>query len=152
MAIIRWEPFRWAPTRDMERALRQFDRMFGRWPRLTEEAGESAIEWSPLADITETEKEYLIKAELPEVKAEDIKITVENGMLTLSGERRQEKEAKGEKMHRVERFYGSFLRSFELPADADGEHIRAESKDGVLAVHVPKLEVKKPKPIEIKVQ
>ena len=76
-------------------------------------------EWSPLVDITEDDKEYLIKAELPEIKRKRLKVTVENGVLTISGERKLEKEEKGTKYHRVERAYGNFVRSFTLPDDAD---------------------------------
>ena len=108
-------------------------------------------EWTPLVDITEDDKEYLIKAELPEVKKEDVKVTVENGLLTISGERKIEKEEKGKRYHRVERAYGSFVRSFSLPDDADGNRVSADFKDGVLRVHLAKSEHAKPKQIEVKV-
>jgi len=107
-------------------------------------------DWTPLADITEDEKEYLIKAELPELKREDVKVTVENGVLTISGERKFEKEEKKKKYHRVERGYGSFVRSFSLPDDADANMVKAEFKNGVLMVHLPKNEKAKPKQIEVK--
>jgi HSP20 family protein len=111
-----------------------------------------AVEWSPAADITETETEYLVKAELPGVKREDVKVTQEDGVLTIEGERKYEKEEKGEKAHRVERFYGTFSRSFSLPDDADAKAIRAETKDGVLNVHIPKVKGEKTKPVQIKVE
>ena len=111
----------------------------------------SVAEWSPLVDITEDEKEYLIKAELPEVKREDVKLTVQDNVLAISGERRYEKEEKNKKYHRVERAYGNFLRSFTLPEDADGSKVSAEYKDGVLKVHLPKSEKATPKSIEVKV-
>lgn len=111
----------------------------------------TVAEWSPLVDITEDEKEYLIKAELPEVKKEEVKITVQDDVLTISGERKYEKEEKGKKYHRVERAYGSFVRSFTLPEDADGTKVAAEFKDGVLKVHLPKSEKAKPKSIEVTV-
>jgi HSP20 family protein len=85
-------------------------------------------QWSPLVDITEDEKEYLIKAELPELKKEDVRRTVENDILAISGERKFEKEEKGKKYYRVERAYGSFVRSFSLPEDADGSKVSATSK------------------------
>jgi HSP20 family protein len=107
--------------------------------------------WSPLVDITEDEKEYLIKAELPDMKKEDVRPTVENEVLAISGERKFEKEEKGEKYHRTERAYGSFVRSFSLPEDADGSMVSADYKDGVLYVHLPKSQKAKPKAIEIKV-
>lgn len=102
-------------------------------------------------DITEDEKEYVIKAELPEVKKEDVKLTVQDNVLAISGERKYEKEEKDKKYHRVERAYGSFLRSFTLPEDADGSKVAAEYKDGLLKVHLPKAERAKPKSIEVKV-
>ena len=108
-------------------------------------------EWTPLVDITEDDKEYLIKAELPEVKKEEVKVTVENGLLTISGDRKIEKEEKGKRYHRVERAYGSFVRSFSLPDDADGNKVNAEFKEGVLRVHLAKSEHAKPKQIEVKV-
>ena len=108
-------------------------------------------EWTPLVDITEDDKEYLIKAELPEVKKEEVKVTVENGLLTISGERKIEKEEKGKRYHRVERAYGSFVRSFSLPDDADGNKVNAEFKEGVLRVHLAKSEHTKPKQIDVKV-
>lgn len=108
-------------------------------------------EWSPLVDIIEDDKEYLITAELPEVKKEDVKVTLENGVLTLTGERRFEKEETGKKFHRVERSYGSFVRSFTLPDDADASKVDAQFKDGLLKVHVSKTEIARPKQIEINV-
>jgi HSP20 family protein len=147
MSIIRWEPFG-----EADDLLRQFGRLgLGRWPRLPPDEGKS-LEWSPAADVSETDKEYLVKAELPGVKREDVKVTQDDGVLTIAGERRYEKQDKGEKSHRVERFFGTFARSFSLPQDADTKAIRAESKDGVLNVHIPKLKVEKPRAVEIKVE
>ena len=147
MNMIRWEPFR-----DMDDFFRQFAGPgFARWPRLTGKA-EAMPDWSPAADISETEKEYLVKAELPGVKREDVKVTLEDGMLCIEGERKYEKEDKDEKAHRVERFYGTFSRSFSLPENVDPKGIRAETKDGVLNVHVPKFKAEKPKPVQIKVE
>jgi HSP20 family protein len=111
----------------------------------------TVAEWSPLVDITEDEKEYLIKAELPEMKKEDVRLTVENDVLAISGERKFEKEEQGKKYHRIERAYGSFVRSFSLPEDADGSKVSADYKGGVLQVHLPKSERSKPKAIEIMV-
>ena len=148
MNLISWEPFK-----EADEFFRSFSpSLFGRWPRLVGENGGTTVEWTPAADISETEKEYLVKAELPGVKREDVKVNLDDGVLTIEGERRQEKEEKGEKTHRVERFYGSFSRSFTLPDNADAQHIRAESKDGILNVHVPKLKMEKTKPVEIKVE
>ncbi|HET9845608.1 MAG TPA: Hsp20/alpha crystallin family protein [Nitrospira sp.] len=111
----------------------------------------SVTEWTPLVDITEDDKEYLVKAEIPEMKKEDIKINVHDDVLTVSGERRYEKEEKAKKFHRVERAYGSFMRSFGLPENADGSKISAEYKDGVLKVHLPKSEQAKKKAVEVKI-
>jgi HSP20 family protein len=111
----------------------------------------TVADWIPTVDISETDAEYLIKAELPEIKKEDVKVTVEDGVLTILGERRQEKEEKGKKYHRVERSYGSFVRSFTLPESVDEGAVKAEYKDGVLNLHLPKTEKVKPKTIDVKV-
>ncbi len=147
MSLVRWQPFE-----DVERTM---NRVFGggawRLPRaLTAQGGE--YEWQPTSNITENDKEYLLRAELPGVGKEDVKVTIENGTLTLSGERNMEKEAKDEKVHRIESFHGTFSRSFRLPADIDEKQIKAESKDGVLTVHLPKVAAAPaPKLIEVKV-
>ena len=111
----------------------------------------TVADWSPTVDISETEAEYAIKAELPEVKKEDVKVTVEDGVLTLQGERKQEKEEKGKKYHRVERSYGRFVRSFTLPDSVDESKVKAEYADGVLHLHLPKSEKAKPKQIDVKI-
>ena len=114
--------------------------LYGRSPVRLPEGQEEQIavpEWAPLVDISEDDKEYLIKAELPEVKKEDVKVTAEEGTLTIMGERKFEKEEKGRKYHRVERAYGSFGRTFSLPDDASPGKVSAEFKDGVLKVHLP---------------
>ena len=108
--------------------------------------------WSPRVDIVENDKEFVIKAEIPEVKKEDVKVTADNGVLTIQGERKQEKEEKGKKFHRVERYYGSFTRSFTLPENVDETKIKANFKDGMLNLQVPKSEKSKPKAIEVKVE
>ena len=108
-------------------------------------------EWAPLVDISEDDKEYLIRAELPEVRKEDVKVTAEEGKLTISGERKFEKEEKGKRYHRVERAYGSFGRSFSLPADASPAKVIAEFKDGMLTVHLVKDAKVKPQQVEVKV-
>jgi HSP20 family protein len=134
-----------------ERFSRLFDRpLVARALPGAEEALISA-DWAPLVDIEETEQEYLVKAELPEVKKEDVKVSLEDGVLTIQGERRLEKEEKGKKIHRIERAYGKFVRSFAVPRDVDDEKIAAEFKDGVLAVHVPKTAAAKPRAVEVKV-
>ena len=109
-------------------------------------------DWSPLVDITEDDQEYLFKADLPEMKKDDVKVTIENGILYISGERRAEKEEKKKKFHRLERLFGTFERTFTVPEDADPTKIVAEFHDGVLQVHLPKRPMPKPKTIEVKVQ
>ena len=136
-------------------ALRQglgslFSRSQAQWLEGQEEPI-AVAEWAPVVDISEDDKEYLIKAELPEVKKEDVKVTAEEGTLTIMGERKFEKEVKGKKYHRVERAYGSFGRSFSLPDDASPAKVSAEFKDGVLTVHLAKTEKAKPQQIEVKV-
>jgi len=111
----------------------------------------AAPEWSPLVDISEDANEYLIKAELPEVRKEDVKVTAEAGTLTIMGERKFENGEQGKKYHRVERAYGTFGRTFSLPADASPAKVSAEFKDGVLTVHLVKDEKAKPQQIEVKV-
>ncbi len=148
-ALTRWDPFR-----ELEEMQNRLSTLVGRAPvRKNGEKKEAmtVAEWAPLVDITEDDKEYLIKAELPEVKKEDIKLTAHDDVLTITGERKYEKEEKGKKYHRVERAYGSFERSFTLPEDADEGKIAAEFKDGVLKVHLPKSEKAKPKSIEVKI-
>ncbi|MGO9932034.1 MAG: Hsp20/alpha crystallin family protein, partial [Steroidobacteraceae bacterium] len=110
------------------------------------------FDWQPSVDISETDQEYLFRAALPAVKKEDVEITFADGMLTLSGERRQKEERKDEKFYKVESFYGNFSRSFALPEGIEADAIRAESKDGVLTVHVPKSKVETKKPTTIIVQ
>ena len=146
-ALTKWNPFR-----ELEDIQNRLSSLFGRTPMrgLGEEAM-TVSEWTPLVDIVEDEKEYLIKAELPEVKKEDVKVTVENGVLTITGERKFEKEEKGKKYHRVERGYGSFMRSFTLPEGAAGDKVSAEFKEGVLKVHLAKSAEAKPKSIDVKV-
>ncbi|HEU4501928.1 MAG TPA: Hsp20/alpha crystallin family protein [Nitrospira sp.] len=147
MTLVRWDPFR-----ELEDMSERLNRVFSR-PTLRNTGKENltVADWMPTVDISESESEYLIKAELPEVRKEDVKVTVENGVLTLQGERRQEKEEKGKRFHRVERSYGSFVRSFTLPESVDEGGVRAEYKDGVLALHLPKSEKVKPKAIDVKV-
>jgi HSP20 family protein len=139
----------------MEEMQRRLSSVFDLAPFRTnlhkEEENMTVAEWAPLVDITEDDKEYLISAELPDVKKNDVKVTVENGILSISGERKFEKEEKNKRYHRVERSYGSFLRTFTLPDDADADKVNAEFKDGVLRVHVAKSEHARPKQIEVKV-
>jgi len=146
-ALMRWDPFR-----ELEDMSDRLNRMFAR-PAARTNGKETMIvaDWVPTVDISETDGEYQIKAEIPDVKKEDVKVTLEDGVLTIQGERKQEKEEKGKKYHRVERSYGSFVRSFSLPDVIDEGKVKAEFKDGVLNLHLPKSEKAKPKAIEVKV-
>ena|SRR5690348_15261302 len=147
MSLIRWEPFS-----GIDDAFARMPSLFGRWPRVFDADTNRALDWQPSVDISETDAEYLIRAELPAVKKEDVRVTFDEGMLTISGERKQKTEDKSEKLHRVETVYGKFSRSFALPDNADAASIRAESKDGVITVHVAKTKATPRKPTEIKVQ
>ena len=156
--LTRWNPFRmvgtgtWDPFRDLENFEQRLASVFGRG--VTKPNGEEAIstaDWAPLVDITEDDKEFLVKAELPGLKKEEVKVTVEEGVRTISGERKVEKEEKTKKYHRVERAYGKFERSFTLPDKADGTKVNAEFKDGVLQVHLPKTEKAATKALDVKI-
>ena len=154
--LAKWNPLpatRWDPFKRLADIERGFDRFFGRTLDIPFETGEPFImaDWEPLTDITEDDKEFLVKVEAPEMKKEDVKVTVENGVLRITGERKAEKEEKDKKYHRVERSYGTFLRVFALPEGADGEKVSADYKEGVLTVRLPKTETAKPKAIEVKV-
>ena len=143
---------RWEPIRMMDDMFNRFPIVLGRFPRFYADNEANLPEWAPSVDISETGREYLIRAALPAVKKEDVEVTVEDGMLTLSGERCQKEEQKDEKFHKVETFYGNFSRSFALPDAVNATAITAESKDGVLTIHVPKTTAETYKPTTIKVQ
>jgi len=145
---------RWNQIRQLEALQHSLGSLFSRSPAQWPEGQEEPLavaEWAPLVDISESDQEYQIKAELPEVKKEDVKVTAVEGTLTISGERKFEKEEKGKKYHRVERSYGSFERNFSLPDDASPAKVSAEFKDGVLTVHLAKTEKAKPQQVEVKV-
>jgi HSP20 family protein len=147
MNIVRWDPFR-----EIDGIQARLNRMFGERPfRGIEGENPSFAEWAPAVDIQETETEYVIKADLPEVKKDDVKVEFEDGVLTVEGERKQEKEEKGKKFHKIEREYGKFVRRFALPTEVDAGKLSAEFKDGVLNVHLPKSSSGKPKAISVKV-
>ncbi|UCG89478.1 MAG: Hsp20/alpha crystallin family protein [Gemmatimonadota bacterium] len=150
MALVRWDPFR-----EMEEVADRFTRLLQRRPEAAPTRDREDIttaDWVPAVDVSETDAEYLVKAELPGIKKEDVKLTVSEGRLTLRGERQHKKEEKTEKLHRVERAYGSFVRSFTLPDDVDEAKLSADYSDGVLRVHLPKSAVTKPKATEIQIK
>lgn len=138
------------PFRSMDRLL---DRFFGmRSPWLDREENYSLSTWMPACDIIETDDEFVVKAELPEVKKEDVSVTFENNALMLRGERKFDAQEHGEQFHRIESRYGEFMRSFRLPHHVDADKIHAEFKDGILKVSLPKRPEAKPKQIEVKVK
>ena len=143
----------WSPLRELNDWENQVQRVLGLTPRGGNGGKESmtVANWSPLVDITEDDEQYLVKAEMPDLKKEDVKVKVENGELTISGERKLEKEENRQKFPRIERAYGSFMRSFTLPEDVRAEKVAAEFKDGLLTVHLPKDEKAKPRSVEVKV-
>lgn len=162
-AITLWNPFRrsedlrlwrgrdrWNPAQEIENLHARMNQLMASRP----DGGEAMTvsDWSPLVDILEQNGEYLVKAEVPEVKKEDLRVRVEDGTLQIVGERRSEKEEKGRKFHRMERSYGSFERSFSLPEDVDATKVSSEFKDGILQIHLPKTQAAKTKAIEVKVQ
>ena len=140
--MTRWEPFRDLARIQDEMARMFEDRRFA--------SGES-VGWAPACDIYEDEEGVSLRFELAGVDPKDVEVRFENGVLTLKGERKLEREEKRENYHRVELNYGTFTRSFSLPATVDAEKIRAESKNGVLTVTLPKKPEAKPRSIQVKV-
>ena len=145
MALVTLNPFR-----ELENSFYRYNGL--RNPGLSRDSDDAlSAGWRPLANISETDSEYLIRAELPAVDKDDVEVTVNDGVVTIKGERRLDKTEETEQYHRTESAYGKFMRSFRLPADVDPAAIRAASKDGVLKVHLPKAEVEVPKKIEIEI-
>ena len=148
MAITRWRPFRdLISIQDEMNKL--FDDFFGQRPARGEW---TEGVWSPSVDVSEDKDNVIIKAEMPGMKKEDVKISIQDNVLTLKGEKRQEKEEKDKNYHRIERSYGSFCRSFQLPTSVKTDKIKANYKDGVLNISLPKTEEVKPKEIPIIVE
>ena len=148
MALIRWDPFR-----ELEDVSARLNRLLSQplARRPAEDEGTILADWVPAVDIQETDGEYLVKADLPEVKKEDMAVEFRDGILCVRGERHQEKEEKGKKFHRIERAYGRFERRLGVPAEVDVPKVSAEFKDGVLKVHLPKSAAAKAKTIDVKV-
>ena len=141
MALVRWDPTRELASMEIDRLNRMFSDLWG------EGLGRG---WVPPVDIYETEeRELVLKAELPDMKREDIHVTFENNVLTLKGERKLAEEVKRENVQRMERYYGSFTRSFTLPATVDGSKITASYKDGILTIRLPQREEARPKQITV---
>ena len=147
MNLVRFDPFR-----ELEQMTSRLNGLFSRpLAPMTDSAFESFAEWTPAIDLQETDKEYLLKADLPEVARADVHVGIDDGILTVEGERKQEKEEKGKKYHRVERSYGKFVRRLTVPSDVDPGKVAADFKDGVLNVHLPKSVTAKPRAIDVKV-
>lgn len=152
MDLIRYETPAFPLFREMEEFSERLNRLFGARMRGNGQKESLLVtDWMPAVDIQETQAEYLIKVELPEIKKDDVKVTVEDGLLAIRGERKQEKEEKGKKFHRIERSYGTFLRTFTVPMDAEENKVAADFQDGILRVHLPKTEKPRPKALEVKV-
>ena len=150
MTLIRWNPIN-DMVCDFNGMRHNIDRIFNRFHSdILDESAYSS--WMPAIDILERENDFNIKIELPGVDKNDVKITVQNDVLTIKGEKKQEGEKKSENYHYVERRYGSFQRSFTLPSSVDGAKIDASYENGVLNIIVPKIEEVKPKEIEVKIK
>ena len=148
MNLTRYDPFR-----DLELLASRLNRVIGPTfpPGAAVDEGMRFGDWAPAMDVEETDKEYLIKADLPAIPKDDVKIRIEEGVLTVEGERKQEKEEKGRKFHRIERSYGKFVRRMALPTDVDQQQIVADFKEGVLQVRLPKKATAAPRSVEVKV-
>jgi HSP20 family protein len=143
MNLTRWSPTREFAALEVDRLNRMFDAVFSGEP-MTSSA------WVPAVDIYETaEKDVVVKVEVPDMKREDIKVTFENNVLTIEGERKASDEVKNDQYHRIERRYGAFRRSFTLPASVDGSRIQAAYQDGILKITMPQRAEAKPRQITI---
>ena len=146
----------WNPIREMEEAQNRFNPFFlAGFPNRTgsdEIHSLKVADWSPEVDISEDEHGYLLKADLPEMKKDDVRVTVEDGILCVFGERKSVKEDQKRKFHRIERSFGNFRRSFTLPEDADSTKVTADFHDGVLQVHLPTTPIVRSKALEVKVK
>ena len=146
----------WNPLREMDEAQNRFNPFFLAGFPNRMGSGEihslTVADWSPEVDISEDDQGYLLKADLPETKKEDVKVTVEDGILSVSGERKSVKEDQKRKFHRIERSFGTFRRSFTLPEDTDSTKVTAEFRDGVLKVHLPTTAIERSKATQVKVQ
>ena len=144
MQLTRWNPFG-----ELDEIQQRLNRLF--LDRSTKTGETSFADFMPPVDIEETDTEFVVKADLPEVKKDEIKIHVQDGVLAIEGERKQIKEEKGRRFHKIEREYGRFVRRFALPTEVDAEKVRAEFKDGVLNVVLPKAPTATPKMIDVKI-
>ena len=135
----------WNPLREMQELSNRMNQLFGQ-PHLGGNGGEILTRpaaWSPSVNVSERDGEYHVTAELPGIERKDVHVTMQEGVLTITGERRQRKEEKGERFHRVESYFGTFVRSFTMPNDADASQVSAKLENGILDVRVAKLPAKK---------
>jgi HSP20 family protein len=148
-----WELAPWRPFKELEKMRREMDRL---WDSYFEERprrrGEEIGEWLPSLDVSETKGDLVVKAEIPGIDPKDIDISLTNDLLTIKGEKKQEKEEKEENYHLIERSYGSFTRSIRLPKEVQSDKINASYKNGLLKITLPKSEEAKKKEIKIKVE
>jgi HSP20 family protein len=151
--LTTWKPFReLEPFRDFERMRRDMDRLWGSFFQRGARRTDEDTEWLPSLDVAETKDEIVVKAEVPGMDPKDIDISLSDGLLTIKGEKKQEREEKEEDYHLVERSYGTFTRSIRLPKEVRRDKISASYKNGVLKVTLPKSEEAKQKEIKIKVE
>ncbi len=146
MSLVRYQPFGSLSRRfwpELDEVRETLDRLMGEFPS-------RADSWYPAVDIIEREKEFLVRAELPGIEAKDVKVELRDGILTISGERKEEREGETGNYHRVERTYGRFHRSFVLPQAVDAAKVEATSKGGILEIRLPKSEAALPKQIPVK--
>lgn len=146
---------RWNPVSEFDDLRNRYTRLLSLMRSNDEREGSdlfSSIDWTPAVDIKETPDAFNIEAELPGISKDDVKVTVQNGVLSIQGERKHEKETDDKQHHRIERFYGSFLRRFTLPENVDENSVKAKFKDGVLSLTLTKAEPVEPKAIEVDVQ
>ena len=145
MSLVQWQPLS-----NFENLIDRYARSLG-WPTNGELELFTKQDWAPNVDISETDKELIFRADVPDVKKEDVKVSIENGVLSIQGEKKHEKEETEKKYHRVERYYGKFSRSFTLPSYVDESKIEATFKNGVLKLHIPKIAESTHKCIDVKI-
>lgn len=145
MTIVRWAPFR-----DMLNIQDEMNRLFNTYFAKSSDKEEGMV-WHPFVDISESNNEITVTAEVPGMTKEDIKVSIQDNVLTLSGEKKQEKQGKGKNYHRIERAFGVFERSFSLPVSVQSDKVKAAYKDGILTITLPKSEEAKPKEISVSV-
>ncbi|MFX1266310.1 MAG: Hsp20/alpha crystallin family protein [Promethearchaeota archaeon] len=155
MVLDRWQPTRrlpWRLFRELDETGRQFDSLFetALWPAIWRRLPTQEREWSPAIEVFEKEDKYVVKAEIPGLKEEDVEISVNDDVLTLKGEKKTEYEVKEEEYHWSERTYGSFLRTIRLPSNVEAEKIEAEYENGMMEITLPKMAEVKPKKIMVK--